>query len=143
MPKKIPSKDEMAEFKKAMSEMTAWRLDILSANATKYAEALGAFRAALQVRILYGRVHADYPEGGRATRPAANLHGRTRRSLAQVADSHTPLVPRGIHAYHGIRSERRCRHLSGASSNPQHEANSSLGQLGTKSFIITPDLTGG
>jgi hypothetical protein len=48
MPGNISSKERIAEFRKVMSEMATARLDIFSTNATKYAEALGAFRAALE-----------------------------------------------------------------------------------------------
>jgi hypothetical protein len=48
MPRKVPSDEKLVEFGKAMSEMATARLDIFSANATKYAEVLGAFRAALK-----------------------------------------------------------------------------------------------
>lgn len=47
MPRDIPPKERIAEFKDFMNRMTAMRLDVLSANATKYAETLGAVRAAL------------------------------------------------------------------------------------------------
>jgi len=48
MPRKVPSDEKLAEFGKVVSEMAAARLDIFRANAEKYAEALGAFRAALK-----------------------------------------------------------------------------------------------
>jgi hypothetical protein len=48
MPRKIPSNEKLAEFRDFMNGMMAVRLDVLSANASKYAEALGAFRAALE-----------------------------------------------------------------------------------------------
>jgi len=48
MPRKVPSKEELGQFKSIMEEMAAARLAMFSANATKYAEALGAFRAALE-----------------------------------------------------------------------------------------------
>ncbi len=48
MPKEIPSKEKLAEFKKMTGEMTTARLDIFSANVTRYAEVLGAYRTALQ-----------------------------------------------------------------------------------------------
>ena len=48
MPRELPSDEKLAEFGKAMGEMATARLDIFSANATKYAEILGAFRAALK-----------------------------------------------------------------------------------------------
>jgi len=48
MPKKAPSDEELAEFRKFMNEVETTRLDIFSANAAKYAEVLGAFRAALK-----------------------------------------------------------------------------------------------
>jgi hypothetical protein len=47
MPRKIPSKEKLAEFREFMNGMMAVRLDVLSANATRYAETLGAIRAAL------------------------------------------------------------------------------------------------
>jgi len=48
MPRKAPSDEKLAEFGKVVSEMATARLDIFRANAEKYAEALGAFRAALK-----------------------------------------------------------------------------------------------
>jgi len=48
MPKKVPSDEELAEFGKVMSEMATARLDLFRANASRYAEALGTFRAALK-----------------------------------------------------------------------------------------------
>ena len=48
MPRKVPSKDKLEEFRKTMDEMEAARLERFGANAPKYAEVLGAFRAALQ-----------------------------------------------------------------------------------------------
>jgi len=48
MPRKEPSDEKLAEFGKVISEMATARLDIFRANAEKYAEALGAFRAALK-----------------------------------------------------------------------------------------------
>ena len=48
MPRKVPPKEKLEEFKEFMSGMMAMRLDVLGANATKYAEVLGAFRAALE-----------------------------------------------------------------------------------------------
>ncbi|HYB76094.1 MAG TPA: hypothetical protein VEC08_03950 [Nitrososphaerales archaeon] len=48
MPKKTPSDERPAEFGKFMSEMATARLDVFRTNATKYAEVLGAFRAALK-----------------------------------------------------------------------------------------------
>ena len=48
MPREAPSKQKLDEFKKMMNEMTTARLDIFSANVTRYAEILGAYRAALQ-----------------------------------------------------------------------------------------------
>ncbi len=47
VPRKIPSEGELAEFRKFVSGMMAMQLDVLSANATKYAETLGTVRAAL------------------------------------------------------------------------------------------------
>jgi hypothetical protein len=47
MPRTIPSKERLAEFREFMNGMMAVRLDVLSANATKYAQTLGAIRAAL------------------------------------------------------------------------------------------------
>jgi hypothetical protein len=46
--KKEPSKEDSGEFREAMNEMVAAGLDTFAANAAKYAEALGAFRAALE-----------------------------------------------------------------------------------------------
>jgi len=48
MSRKVPSDEKLGEFAKVMSEMATARLDIFRANAEKYAEALGAFRAALK-----------------------------------------------------------------------------------------------
>jgi hypothetical protein len=48
MSRKMPSKEKIDEWRRARIEMAAVGLDVLSANATKYAEALGAFRDALQ-----------------------------------------------------------------------------------------------
>lgn len=48
MPRKTPSKEEIAEFMKTMNEFSSTRLEMFAANAGKYAEALGAFRGALQ-----------------------------------------------------------------------------------------------
>jgi hypothetical protein len=45
---KVPSEERFAEMRKMMDEMETARLEMFGANATKYAEALGAFRAALQ-----------------------------------------------------------------------------------------------
>jgi len=43
-----PSEEERAQFKKRMNEMIAARVEMFAANAGRYAEALGAFRQALQ-----------------------------------------------------------------------------------------------
>jgi hypothetical protein len=43
-----PSEEDRARFRKMMNEMIAARLEMFSANAPKYAEALGTFRTALQ-----------------------------------------------------------------------------------------------
>jgi len=48
MPRKVSSDEELAEFGKVMSRMATARLDVFRANAAKYAEALGIFRAALK-----------------------------------------------------------------------------------------------
>jgi hypothetical protein len=48
MPKKVPPDEKPLEFGKIMSEMATARLDLFRANAPKYAEALGVFRAALK-----------------------------------------------------------------------------------------------
>lgn len=48
MPRKKPTDEERAEFRKRMNEMIAARLDMLAANTDKYAEVLGAFRKALE-----------------------------------------------------------------------------------------------
>jgi hypothetical protein len=48
MPRTPPSEDKLAEIREFMNGMTEVRLDVLSANAAKYAEALGAVRAALK-----------------------------------------------------------------------------------------------
>ena len=47
-PKKAPSEEEFAEFRKVMGEMERTRLEIFGTNAAKYAEVLGTFRAALK-----------------------------------------------------------------------------------------------
>lgn len=48
MPKKNYSDEEIAEFKEKMKEMTKIRLEMFQENAVKYAQGLGAFRAALK-----------------------------------------------------------------------------------------------
>lgn len=48
MPRKAPSAEKLAELKRMMNEMETARLETFDANAAKYAEVLGAFRAALQ-----------------------------------------------------------------------------------------------
>jgi hypothetical protein len=48
MPRKTPSKEDLGQFKNIMADMATARLDIFSANAVKYAETLGAFRASLE-----------------------------------------------------------------------------------------------
>jgi hypothetical protein len=48
MPRKVPSREELAEFRKAMEEAAMARLDFFRANAAKYAEVLGTFRVALE-----------------------------------------------------------------------------------------------
>jgi len=48
MPRSVPSDEKRAEFRKLMSEMATARLEMFSANAAKYAKALGDFRAALK-----------------------------------------------------------------------------------------------
>jgi len=48
MPRNAPSKAKLEEFRKMMDEMEAARLARFGANAPKYAEVLGTFRAALQ-----------------------------------------------------------------------------------------------
>ena len=48
MPKKMESDEKLAEFGTVMREMATARLDLFRTNAPKYAEALGAFRAALK-----------------------------------------------------------------------------------------------
>lgn len=48
MPRKIPSKEELAEFRKTMNDMAIARLEMFGANVTKYAEVLGKFRVALE-----------------------------------------------------------------------------------------------
>jgi hypothetical protein len=45
---KMPSEEERAEFRKRMNEMIAARMEMFASNAGRYAEVLGAFRAALQ-----------------------------------------------------------------------------------------------
>jgi hypothetical protein len=42
------SEEERAEFRKRMNEMIAARMEMFAANAGRYAEVLGAFRASLQ-----------------------------------------------------------------------------------------------
>lgn len=50
MPRKTRSveEEERPDIKKLMNEMTAARLEVFGANVAKYAEVLGAFRAALE-----------------------------------------------------------------------------------------------
>ena len=48
MQRRIPSEEERAEFGKRMNEMIAARMEMFASNAGRYAEVLGAFRAALQ-----------------------------------------------------------------------------------------------
>ncbi len=48
MYRRMPSEEEMAEFKKVMIGMTSARLDVFAANAAKVAEVLGTYRTALQ-----------------------------------------------------------------------------------------------
>ena len=48
MPRATPSKKDFAEFRKMMDDVETARLERFSANAPKYAEVLGTFRAALQ-----------------------------------------------------------------------------------------------
>jgi hypothetical protein len=48
MKREFPSEEERAEFRKRMNEMIVWRMNMFEANAARYAEVLGAFRAALQ-----------------------------------------------------------------------------------------------
>jgi hypothetical protein len=47
MPRRVPTEKQREEFMKMMNEMMAARFQMLADNATKYAEALGAVRAAL------------------------------------------------------------------------------------------------
>lgn len=52
MPKKTtttkgPSEEDRAEFRKRMNEMIVARINMFAANAGRYADALGAFRASL------------------------------------------------------------------------------------------------
>jgi len=49
MPKKerVPTEEDRAEFRKRMNQMIVARIGMFAANAPKYADALGAFRAAL------------------------------------------------------------------------------------------------
>jgi hypothetical protein len=48
MPREPLHEEKLADLRKVMNEMTTARLDLFAANAPKYAEALGAFRAALE-----------------------------------------------------------------------------------------------
>lgn len=48
MPKKVPTDEDRAEFRKRMEQMIEARIDMFSEVSGKYAEALGAFRASLQ-----------------------------------------------------------------------------------------------
>ena len=48
MPKNVPSDEDLAEFRKFRAQMETARLELFRANAGKYAEALGAFRASLK-----------------------------------------------------------------------------------------------
>ncbi len=47
-PMRPPTEEERAQFMKMLNEMTKARLEMFGANAAKYAEVLGTFRAALQ-----------------------------------------------------------------------------------------------
>ena len=47
MSRNIPSQEKVAEFKKFMNDMMVMQLDVLSANATKYAETMATVRTAL------------------------------------------------------------------------------------------------
>jgi hypothetical protein len=48
MPKKLPTKKELADLREFMNEMTTARLEMFRANAARYAEVLGEFRTALE-----------------------------------------------------------------------------------------------
>jgi len=48
MPKKDQSKQDIEGLKEKMKEMTKFRLEMFQQNAAKYAQGLGAFRAALK-----------------------------------------------------------------------------------------------
>jgi hypothetical protein len=48
MPRKAPTEEERAQFMKTMRDMTKARLEMFADNATRYAEILGTFRAALE-----------------------------------------------------------------------------------------------
>lgn len=45
---KPPTDEERAQFRKAMSDMIAARMEMFAANSARYAEVLGEFRAALE-----------------------------------------------------------------------------------------------
>jgi hypothetical protein len=48
MSRRMPSKEELDEWRRVRIQMAAVGLDVVSAHATKYAEALGALGDALQ-----------------------------------------------------------------------------------------------
>lgn len=48
MPKKSPTADERAEFRKLMTEMMGARIQMFMDNAPKFAKALGEFREELE-----------------------------------------------------------------------------------------------
>jgi hypothetical protein len=48
MPRRKPTEDERADFRKALDDMVKARLEMFANNAARYAEALGSFRAALE-----------------------------------------------------------------------------------------------
>lgn len=48
MPKKTPTNEDRAQFRKFMNEAMKARLEMFADNSPRYAEALGDFRAALE-----------------------------------------------------------------------------------------------
>ena len=48
MPRKMPTDEERAQFRKAFAEMVSARIDMFKANSSKYADALATFRTTLE-----------------------------------------------------------------------------------------------
>lgn len=47
MPRKTPSEEKRTEFRKRINDIMAARMEMLKANAPRYADVLGTFRASL------------------------------------------------------------------------------------------------